>query len=109
MGITNLHEANVEILCCVSTRQISTNVHVVVSYDSCDDVRRGHTGSSLCGNKLSHFLDGFVDVFNTPTVVRKVVMGNKVNLVCVCVCVCTYDIKLIFTTANIDTLHVQLL
>lgn len=79
-SITNLHEANIEIFSRVPSSKVPTNVHVVVSYDSCDHVGCGDPRSSLGGHEFPHVFDWLVDVLNTTSVVGKVVMGNKVNL-----------------------------
>lgn len=78
--ITDLHEPQVHVLCCVATREIAADVHVVVTDDASDDVRCGHALRPLCSHKHSLLLQWFVDVFLSFPSIREVIVGHKINL-----------------------------
>lgn len=51
-----LHEANVHLLGGVSTGEVTTDIHVIVTYDASNDVSRRDAFSPLSRNKSARIL-----------------------------------------------------
>ena len=77
-----LDEANIHLLSRVTSREVSSDVHVIIADQPGDDVRRRDTFGSLRRDKLPRRLDVFVDVVHLDSggVVRNVIVCHKINL-----------------------------